>query len=277
MPNSPCRNTRNPILSLLLVLLVAFSMPSLAAPSGQSVRSLLELSGISKQIAEFPSAMKQGFAQASQQGQIPADLASQLQQQIDVSLNDQRMLAGIEKSVQQKMTEEEVDKLLSWYRSETGRLITAEEEKASEPAAQQEMMSQARQLMQDTPRVKMAQRINQAAGVTDITVEMQKQVSVAIFASLSRAMQPEQEPDLAGFKSQLNQVEPQLRQQMDQIVTLALVYTYRNLQPETIQAYENFLIQPATKKFNRTVMMSISESIEKVVLQWAANMSVAAR
>lgn len=277
MPNSPCRNTRNSILSLLLVLLVAFSMPSLAAPSGQSVRSLLELSGISKQIAEFPGAMKQGFAQASQQGQIPADLASQLQQQIDVSLNDQRMLAGIEKSVQQKMTEEEVNKLLSWYRSETGRLITAEEEKASEPAAQQEMMSQARQLMQDTPRVKMAQRINQAAGVTDITVEMQKQVSVAIFASLSRAMQPEQEPDLAGFKSQLNQVEPQLRQQMDQIVTLALVYTYRNLQPETIQAYENFLIQPATKKFNRTVMMSISESIEKVVLQWAANMSVATR
>ncbi len=268
-------------LSRALVALGALMMLSsgvaAATPSDKTVAELMELSGISKQIAEFPGAMKQGFAQAGQQGQIPPELAAQLQQQIDISLNEGRMLAGISQSVQQKMSAAEVSQLLSWYRSDKGRIITAEEAKASEPEAQQEMMNQARQLMQDTVRVKQAQRINQAAGVTDITVEMQKQVSVAIFATLSRAMQPEQEPNLAGFKSQLNQIEPQLRQQLDQVVTLALVYTYRNLKPETVQAYEAFLIKPATKKFNRTVMISISESIEKVVLQWAANMTVAAR
>ncbi len=265
------------LVSLTAVLTLSTGAAHAASPSDKSVAELMELSGISKQIAEFPNALKQGFAQASQQGQIPPNLASQLQQQIDISLNEGLMLAGIEQSVQQKLSGAEVDKLLTWYRSDNGRKITAEEKKASEPAAQQEMMTKARELMQDTPRVKMAQRINQAAGVTDITVEMQKQVSVGIFAILSRAMQPEQEPNLAGFKIQLNQIEPQLRQQLDQVVTLALVYTYRNLQPETVQAYENFLIQPATKKFNRTVMISISDSIEKVVLQWAANMSVAAR
>jgi len=268
-------------LSRALVALGALMMLSsgvaAATPSDKTVAELMELSGISKQIAEFPGAMKQGFAQAGQQGQIPPELAAQLQQQIDISLNEGRMLAGISQSVQQKMSAAEVSQLLSWYRSDKGRIITAEEAKASEPEAQQEMMNQTRQLMQDTVRVKQAQRINQAAGVTDITVEMQKQVSVAIFATLSRAMQPEQEPNLAGFKSQLNQIEPQLRQQLDQVVTLALVYTYRNLKPETVQAYEAFLIKPATKKFNRTVMISISESIEKVVLQWAANMTVAAR
>lgn len=263
------------VVALTTLLLATVSLA--ATPSDKSVATLLELSGIDQQISEFPGAMKSGIAQAGQAGQIPANLATQMQQQIDISLNEGRMLAGIQQSVQQQMTAAEVTELLAWYQSDTGRLITAEEAKASDPKAQQEMMAQAQQLMQQTPRVKQAQRINQAAGVTEITVEMQKQVSIAIFAALSQAMQPQQEPNIAGFKAQLTKIEPQIRQQLNQVVVVALVYTYRNLETEPLTAYENFLIQPATQKFNRTVTASISQSIESVVLQWAANMTVAAR
>lgn len=270
-----------PLLSLPSLVVLFFTLFSFGAyaqtPGDKATAELLELSGLSQQITEFPNAMKSGIAQAAQQGQIPQNMATQMQQQIDVGLDEQLMLQGVRQSVQQQMTANEVQSLLRWYRSDNGRRVTAEEAKTSEPEAQQEMIAKARQLMQDQVRVTQAQRINKAAGVTDVTLELQRQVSIAIFAALSRATQPEQEPDLQAFKQQMAQLEPQLRQQLDQFVTLALVYTYRNLKPETVQAYENFLGQPATQKFNRTVMTSISRNIEQVVLRWAANMTVAAR
>ncbi|WP_417594853.1 DUF2059 domain-containing protein [Oceanospirillum sp.] len=267
----------NRIFMAVLVLALGLISTVQAAPSDRDITQLLDISGVSAQISEFPLAIKEGIADAVDAGRISSDSAFKVQQQIDLSLNEAVILSDISQSLKTEMSATEVDELLTWFDSELGRRVTSEEAKASDADSQALMMAHVQSLMQDQSRMAQAAQINKEAGVTEITLEMQKQVASAIFVVLQRSSGEGGDIDLDGFHRQLMMSESDTRQQVDQMVTIALAFTYRNLDQNTLQSYIGFLSQPTTQKFNRTVQQSINNSIEQVVRQWAANLSVAAR
>ncbi len=235
---------------------------------------LLEQSGISKQVAEFPALVKSGFMQGIQQGApVPGEVAVAMANSLDESIKPSMILDDIHSSIEAQLSEDDIDSLLSWYESDTGKAITAAEVAASTPEAAEAIMANGKQLLADTDRVQIAQELDQLLGATDLAMDIQEHSSSAVYSALMAAVQPDQAPDLDGFKAQMSAVEPQMRADIQQLIAAQFVYTYRDIDDSTMAEYVDYLKQPATQRFNKATMAGLNSSFEKATNDWASKLA----
>ena len=139
---------------VLLIVLFLSSPLSYAEISDESLNKILDLSGLTMQVNQFPGLIKVGMEQAKQQGVPISDAEYSLMvTSADKSILPSKILGEIKKSLKQSINEEEAKKLLAWYESDLGKEITKAEEKASTPNAYQQMMQAAPSLLENSERV----------------------------------------------------------------------------------------------------------------------------
>ncbi len=101
-----------------------------------------------------------------------------------------------------------------------------------------------------------------------MTMKLQENTEVAVFTALSTIMNPGQSVNIERFKDQVSAQEQQKRANIEQLVILSLVYSYRDLNMDSIEKYVNFLKRPITRKFNDSVikgmMYALNQSIDNV-------------
>lgn len=259
---------------LFAVLISLFCSLSLASPKDSNLERLFLLSGITKQVGEFPGLVKAGFMQGVQQGaSIPENEISLILDSADKTILPSVILDEIQLSLEKSLSNEDVETLLEWYESDIGKRITAAEEKASTPEAYQHMINSAQQLLANTKRVEVATRLDELLGATDITMEMQEFSGIAVYSAIMTAMAPDQELNIDAYKSQMAAMEHQMRANIQQLVIVSFVYSYQHIDDDSLAEYEDFLNRPITKKFNDSVIKGLNRGFEKVVASWANDLA----
>lgn len=255
---------------LFVVFISLFCSLCMASTKENNLDKLFLLSGITKQVSELPGLVKTGFIQGVQQGTaISENEISLMLESADKTILPSVILDEIKYSLEKSLSNEDIESLLKWYESDIGESITAAEEKASTPEAYQQMMNSAQQLLENTKRVEVAARLDELLGATDMTMEIQKFSGVAIYSAIVTAMAPDQELNIDAYKSQMAAVEPQMRANIQQLVIVSFVYSYQQIDDDSLAKYETFLNRSVTKNFNNSTIKGLSRGFEKVVANWA--------
>lgn len=238
--------------------------------SDESIKKLLNLSGLTAQVNQFPGVIKEGMRQAKQQGAaIPDAEFRAMLRCVDESILSSEMLEGIRSSLKKSINEDEAQDLLAWYESDLGKEITAAEERASTPEAYRQMMKEAQSLLTNTERVEFAERFDGLFGGTEMTMDLQEISALAVYSAIMSAMQPGVPLNLDPFKAQMDAASARTRAAIEQMVVASYVYSYQGIDTEKLKKYEAFLNKPIASKFNRIIMTSIKSEFETSISKWA--------
>lgn len=238
--------------------------------SDESLNELLDLSGLTMQVNQFPLLIKAGMAQAKQQGtNIPEELYSSLVSSVDATIVPTVIIEEIRVSLRESVSEKEAQKLLTWYKSDLGKEITLAEEGASTPEAYQDMMKTAQELMTDEERVAFAKRVDNLLGATDMAMGIQEHSSIAVYSAIMTAMNPDAPLNIEPYKAQINSARAQMRTAMEKMLIVSLIYSYKNIETEKLTKYEAYLSDETTMKFNKVIMSSMNGGFESSVVKWA--------
>ncbi len=249
----------------LLLPAILFCVSSLcyAEVSDNSLNKILDLSGLTKQVGQFPGLIKMGMEQAKQQGApIPDEDHKSMLMIVDQSVVTSEIVAEIRASLKESINEVEAKQLLTWYESELGKEITAAEERASTPEAYQEMMQSAESLMGDLERLEYAMRLDMSLGLTRMTMDLQEQTGLAVYSAIMTAIQPDKPLDLEPIKTKMKAERAQTRETIKQMVLISLAYSHKELAIDKLKKYETFLKDPITKKFIQTSMKSMKQALK---------------
>jgi hypothetical protein len=236
-----------------------------------SLDKLMSFSGLNKQVAQFPGMVWVGVEQARQQGSpIPDAEFVEIQRLIEGAFQP----SEIGKEIKNGISESEAKDLLDWYESGLGRRITKAEENASTPAAYQEMTKEAQSLLSDEKRVKFAKKIDSLVNATDMTMQLQEKIGVAVFTAISTVINPDQQVNIGPFEAQLSAQEQQVRANIEQLVIVSFVYCYKDIDMGSIEKYIKFLERSSTRKFNDSVIKGMNHALNQSIDKMAKSLAV---
>jgi hypothetical protein len=260
---------------LLLTMILIPSIVWAGDIAKDSLDKLMSFSGLNKQVAQFPGMVRVGVEQARQQGSpIPDAEFVEVQRLIEGAFQPSEILSAIGKEIKSGISESEAKDLLDWYESGLGRRITKAEENASTPAAYQEMTKEAQSLLSDEKRVKFAKKIDSLVNATDMTMQLQEKIGVAVFTAISTVMNPDQQVNIGLFEAQLSAQEQQVRANIEQLVIVSFVYCYKDIDIGSIEKYIKFLERSSTRKFNDSVIKGMNHALNQSIDKMAKSLAV---
>lgn len=261
----------NRTLSFFLVMVCSLlSASSYAEISDSNLNRLMELSGLTKQVTQFPNMIVAGMAQARQRNPNVTEAAFQaLSTSAKQAIQPEDILAGIKSTLKKSLSEQDVSALMKWYESPTAKAITKAEEDLSTQAAYQNMMKQMPELLARKDMLAYAKRIDALTGTTDMALHMQEYTQIAIYSGMMAEMHPDQPLDIAPLRAQMDAHLAQNRAAIEKMIDISYIYAYQNLTPEQRAAYETFNKTPAARKFNASASTAMQQGMESAVSKWA--------
>ena len=260
--------TRSFLLTIILCVLPPITP---AAEADDDIDLLLRLAGVTDQVNRFPQLIKDGMRQA----QLDEALISQrnfsaMLLRTDDTIVPDEILAEVRYALQQALSQEDIERLLAWYRSDLGREITALEARAGTPEAVAQMEGMAFELLEESERVEFAQRIDRIVGATELTVNIQEYTGVAVFSAITLALRPDSAYEEIGrFRQQMADMRPMFREPAERMVIASFVYTYQPLDAAELEKFETFLRRVETMRFNRTVVEGLGRGLGNSIDNWA--------
>lgn len=262
-------------IALLLTMIFIPSIVWAGDIAKDSLDKLMAFSGLNKQVAQLPGMVRVGVEQARQQGSpIPDAEFVEMQRLIEGAFQPSGILSAIGIEIKNNISESEAKDLLGWYESGLGRRITKAEENASTPAAYQEMIREAQSLLSDEKRVKFAKKIDSLVNATDMTMQLQEKVGVAVFTAISTVMNPDQQVNIGPFEAQMSAQEQQVRANIEQLVIVSFVYCYKDIDMGSIEKYIKFLERSSTRKFNDSVIKGMNHALNQSIDKMAKSLAV---
>ncbi len=259
----------------LLIFIFSASVVCSGELSSNSLNRLMALSGLNKQVAEFPGMVQAGVEQARQQGlEIPDAEFDEVVRSIEGAFQPSEILSTIGMEVKNSISESEAEHLISWYESDLGKKITKAEEDASTPAAFKEMIAEAQSLLADQQRVGIANKLDGLLNATDMTMQIQEDTGVAVFTAISKVMDPEKPVPVEAFKSQMSAQEQQIKANIKQLVIVSFVYSYKDIDIDALEKYIAFNERTNTRKFNDSVIKGMKYALNKAIDKMATSMAV---
>ncbi|MDC0664316.1 DUF2059 domain-containing protein [Marinobacter sp. SS21] len=245
-----------------------------ASERDRQLDELMALSGLNEQVAQIPESLKAGFIQAQQQGTpIPEATFQAMMRSTERSIVAEDILAEIQTSLASKLSDADIQTLLTWYQSDLGREIAEAERRAAQPSAYGDMMRQAKTLYGDSRRVKFAEKMDKLFGATDMVMELQKFTGVAVFSAMTMGTQPGAAMDLSVFEERIATEIEASRPAVEQGIVLSYLYSYRNLDMAKLETYAQFLREPEARRFNTTILESMNRALQNGISDLARDMA----
>ena len=255
---------------LLVAIFLSVSSFSYADVSDESINKLLELSGLTMQVNQFPGLIKEGMKEAKQLGTPITDVQySSIVNSIDESIVPSEITEEIRIAIKKSINEKEAKKLLVWYESDLGKEITRAEESASTPEAYQQMMQSAQSLLENSERVEFANRFDVLMGMTDASMGLQEHTGIAVYSAITTVMQPDAPLNIEAFKAQMEALSEPTRAAVKEMVNTSFVFAHRNIETDSLKKYETFLSDATTMKFNKSIIEGMNSGLEFSISKWA--------
>ena len=255
---------------ILLIGIFLFVSPvGLAQGPDETIDRLLEVSGVSAQVGHFPDLVKSGLPGAKHEGKpFPEATLAAMAASADETILPGEILSALRESLKTVIDDQEAQALLAWYESDPGKEILRAEEKAAVPGAYDRMIEQAQTLAADKERVAIANRIDILRGATEMSLGLQEDSTLALFEALETVARPDSPVDTAGLEAQITERREENRRAIGQMVILSFIYSYQDVEFGKLEQYESFLEQPASIRFNETVMDSLRTEFKRSVTAW---------
>lgn len=230
---------------LLLIVFVAVAGRAPAAvqqPAYDQALELLSASGLETQLAYIGAGAGDQFV--AQSPSLPDPIRSQLRSQLEAAYAADVLQRTALEILRAGIDDERVAPVLAWLRGDPGRRITDLEAAASTPEAMRAMQAYAETLPQQPPsaeRVALLRRLDAATRSTDMSTDVALRISAAVARSMAAANPSIVEADLSRA---IEQGRPRMEQAMERLTLVSFLYTYRELDDATLDAYVTFLESP---------------------------------
>lgn len=252
------------ILQILSLILIFISTNTLAKNiTNKSLDEIMNISGLNEQISQYPDMAIMGMDQAkAENNNIEEDKFSKIKELILTSYNPQEMLSIIKKEIKLSTSQEDADVLIAWYKSPLGLKITQAEKDSTTTDAYKEMLKLAPTLIKDTKRVHFARLVDRQIQATQMAIQIQKNTSIAVFSAMSKIMNPEEQVDIEGFKIIMAAQDKQIQASIQQMMILSFVYSYKDIDIDSLEKYVIFLQKDNVNKFNQSVVKGILKAFD---------------
>jgi len=251
---------------LLLIMLFIPGIIRAENISENSLNRLMSVSGINKQIEKYPAIIWTGYKKATQNGtKISEAESKKINRSIDDAFAASEILHAIRADIKNNISESEARDLIAWYESDLGRKITKAEEYATTTNAYNEIRKNAKVLLSDEKRVKIAQKIDHLTNASDLAMQLQTRTTQAIFIAAATAINPNLLIRLEPLMAKISSQEQQIRENTKQFIVLSFLYSYKDLDESEMEKYMAFFERPNTIKFNNSIKNSMTLALDSSV------------
>ena len=268
--------------ALLLITGIAGAEEQTSERAEALAAEVLDAAGYAELVDQMPAQMMAGMRSNAAPTAEAEQFNDLVERRMRAAHDAEALFASAASSLASQLDEEALQSLASWYRSELGARITAAETAAGDPAVMEDMAATAPALMRDAERMVIAQRILDAASVTDVVMAMQEEAAAATFLVVARNAPREAKPDLERFRKQLEEQAPMMRIQISQMMLVSTLYSQREIETEGMVAYAEFLERPESqvligvvnegvRETSRGLLQAIVDVIEEAVRKQEKN------
>ncbi len=254
----------------LLMILLSLA-PVIAYPQNQEgalIQELYTKSGLEKQIAQIPLLIQAGFDQAAAEDQrtkgIPEDFSLAMRVMAEEAFSPDSLKATILGEFEEKLSIQDMKKVLEWLDSPTGRRCTKLEENAGKPESLVEIeqfVDQMRKTPAPVERLTAIRRLDSVVKATEANVGLMLNNSLAIAIALRSTLPVEQQRPLADIVDEIEKHRPQLEPMLRSQIGILLLYTYRDLTAAELDQYIEFAGSPAGSKYHTVAISGVKKAL----------------
>jgi hypothetical protein len=228
------------------------------------VRTLMQKSGLNKQIEQIPLMMQAGIAQADQNQpsrKMTQKEMSDLNSMVAAAFNAKAMSAAVQKQIGSDLAVKDIRAALAWLSSPLGEKITRLEEDSSTPAAYAEMQAMADTLTKNTARAAQLKKLDRAVKATESGVNVALNMQISMLIATSSVMPRDKRPSADEITVQVNKNSAQMRSMVEQDTLLSFLYTYRTLTDAEVDRYIAFAESESGRKYSAVTTKGVSDAI----------------
>ncbi len=247
--------------------------PAPRYPVHPAVDELLEMSGLKRQMKTIALDAREQVHQSL--GHLePRDLkgvAAATARTLDPDI----VYASVLDEFSQSMDDTKVAAVRLWYRSPLGRKLTEIELASATPERQRELTAFVAEWQVKPPaptRVALIQRLDAAAGATEMSVELIVGITQAVVRVADPYLPPERRLKPGQLDAQARQIRLATLEAFRQGNTVAMLYVYRNVEDQDLARYIQFLESEAGAWYGNTLRRSVVYALAAAVERTATDL-----
>ncbi|BBO75623.1 hypothetical protein DSCW_30400 [Desulfosarcina widdelii] len=263
---------------ILLLAIVFFVLPNTATAQDSKEAFLQVLygkAGLEEQVLQLPMVVQVGFDQAvatdDRLKAMPRTVIGEIRASIETVFAPENIKRAILSECREKLSIDDLKKVLAWLDSPLGRKFTQLEEAASTPEKYTEMQQFAQMLQESPPlpeRLEIIGRLDEAAKATETSVEVAMNTQLAITIAIVASLPKEQRPTYDNLAAVVEQTRPQIESAMRAQTIVSLLYTYRNVTETELDQYIEFASYPTGKNYHDAVVSGLKKALLEGSYAW---------
>jgi len=240
------------------------SVPTSAGPAAPSPAMLefMQLSGLHQQL-EWMAVNTRSQLQA-QLGALEAEDRASVDRVAAVAFSADRLQSLVRESLSARVDDATITQAAGWFRTTTGRKITAAEIAAAMPQAQEDVakFARARRTNPIEPkRLERLQRLEEAAGTSEFSFDL----LVAVAEGMRRGAEPylpvERRRALGSGDKHIASARPKAAEELRATTLVGLEFAYRDISDADLDAYLAFLSSPGGRALTADVHQALLHAV----------------
>jgi len=265
------------------LIIMIFFLPCMLAASETKTSMLEELyfkSGMEKQYADIPAALKEGFDQGLKidtgKNKMSPSVSIAIRNSIDTSFSSELVKADILACFKSNLSERDIQEILKWLDSPTGKRCTELEEAGSAPGILEKRMEFEKNIKNNPipeNRMKLIRKFNQATSGTEAAVSIAEGMQIALLTAVNLSMPEEMRMPYQTMKNEIEQLKPKIRAILEPEVITGFIYTYRTLTDPELGEYIDFLSSEAGRKYTASSIKGLKKALEDGSMKWGRSIA----
>ena len=241
-------------LVMIVILASCFPLNSLAETQGLTIAGLLEKSGLIKQIEGMPEGLKLGLRRGLSRGDVPEKISARVEGVIDKAFEKDKVIGLLHQRVNNRFSEEELQRLELFLDSPLGKRLTAAENKMADVKEFKKVMDNSTKLVNEVNknpvRVKLLQSLTEAMGGIERSVESALSVALAGHIALIHATPSMEMPPMEVLEKINEEQRFAITGMLTQLSLASSVHVYHPFSNAELKQYIEFASSPVATKFS---------------------------
>jgi hypothetical protein len=239
------------------------------------LNELYTKSGMEKQNRELPSILQIGFEQGmridSSSAKLNPATASEISKSIAASFSPDDLKKDVLDVFRGQLTDKDIEAILKWLDSPTGKKCTQLEEDANSPyniSKREEYEASLKDAPPDQKRLDLARKLNQATNAVESSLAIAINMQMAIMTAINLSLPVEKQMPFTKMKQDIAESRPKMKELLEPQVLVGTLFTYRSLSEEELNAYIDFLSTKTGKKYTAAATEGLKKALENGSVRW---------
>lgn len=238
-------------------------------------RELYAKSGMEKQFGQFPSYLQADLEQTAKERdraqKLPPNFLTAMRAAIPEAFAPEKIEETVLTEFSEKLTTEDIKKILIWLDSPLGKKCTQLEEAALAPEGQAEMARFVARLKEAPPtpeRLRALRELDSAIKGTETAVETAIQAEFAVIFAFNSTLPKERQSSPDTVLREMEKSRPAIEAEVKVMTLNILLFTYRTLTEAEIGRYTDFSKSAVGLKYSSTSMAAMKRVFLECAVKW---------